>query len=446
MDRAGQHFIEWRAIRMTRLRLHGLRCLAYALLVLALLPCIAEFAFRISAIQAEIQATSERPRWQLVPSVASHHQLAPLQTVRNSPTETTEAVSFKINSFGLRGPEIVLPKPAETLRIVCLGDETIFAASVSDEVLFGARLKAHLQPYTQQVIEVINAGLPDSCPLLSYLQLKHQLLALQADVLIAHFDPSDIADDAKYRRLTDLDSNEVPLVCIHPSLTSTPKIKPLCEHFLCVQWLKREVTGQFGLRDDNILNDVGNAVKRDWKRDLSFANPEQFKSTLRPIDQMSRLTIGLGCRTILAIHPLVDQLVAEASTSQPNEVHAAAEMTSEGVTSARVLHEFEKSSSSRACHIANTLRRVKNPEAAFEDDHRTLTKFGHDIYAYALAETLFEVIPEAWTTPNTNASPAEARGRSQQTSHTESSHSRPSQIQRPTTASESVPDADVNRY
>ena len=446
MDRAGQRFIEWRAIRMTRLRLHGLRCLAYALLVLALLPCIAEFAFRVSAIQAQVQATAERAQWQLVPSPTSHHQLAPLQTVRNLPTETTEAVSFKINSFGLRGPEIVLPKPAETLRIVCLGDETIFAASMSDEVLFGARLKAHLQPYTQQMIEVINAGLPDSCPLLSYLQLKHQLLALQPDVLIAHLDPSDIADNAKYRRLTDLDSNETPLVCIHPSLASTAKIKPLCEHFLCVQWLKREVTGQFGLRDDSVLNDVGSAVKRDWKRDLSYANPEQLKSTLLPIDQMARLTAGMGCRTILAIHPLVDQLVAEASTSHTNEGHDADELTSGGVLSARVLHEFETSSSSRACHIANTLRRVKNPEAAFEDDHRTLTKFGHDIYAYALAETLFEVMPDAWTTPNNSASPAEARGRSQQTSHTESSHLRPSQIQRPTTASESTSDAALNRY
>ncbi len=429
-------------MRMGRLRLHGLRCLAYALLVLALLPCIVEFGFRVAALRAEGQAAVDHAGWQVLPSASIHHQLAPLQRVCGTATGVSEAFSFQTNSLGLRGPEIAVPKPAETLRIVCLGDETILAANLPDEAFFGVRLAAHLQPYTQRKIEVINAGVPESCPLLAYLQVKHQLLALQPDLLIIHFDPSDVSDDARFRTLTDLDTQDAPLVCVHPLLVSTPKIKPLCQHFLCVQWVKKELIHRFGIRDESDVSEPVTLSKRDWRRDRSFSDSDEVAAALKPVEQLARLTSSVGCRTVLAVHPLVEQLLADALADSSSSEDEASSRTAQ----VHALNDFEKTSAATVCRISHTLRRVKDPQAAFEDDYRTLSKFGHDIYAYALAETMFQAMPEAWTTPDSAAPQTSQEGASRQASHAESSASRRSHIQRPSTAAESPAGSGSDRY
>ncbi len=429
-------------MRMGRLRLHGLRCLVYALLVLALLPCIVEFGFRVAALRAEAQATAGHAGWQLLPSAATHHQLAPLQRICGPATETSEAFSFQTNSLGLRGPEVAVPKPSDTLRIVCLGDETILAANLPDEAFFGVRLAAHLQPYTQRKIEVINAGVPESGPLLAYLQVKHQLLALQPDVLIVHFDPSDVGDEARFRRLTDLDPHDVPLVCVHPLLVSTPKIKPLCQHFLCVQWVKKELIHRFGMRDEGDVSEPITLAKRDWRRDRSFTDGAEVTAALKPVEQLARLTAPFGSRTVLAVHPLVEQLLDDALA----DTSSADDDTTSRTAQVHPLNEFEKSSAATVCRISQTLRRVNDPQAAFEDDYRTLSKFGHDIYAYALAEAMFQAMPDAWTTPESAAPQTTREGASRQASHTESSAARTSHIQRPATAAESPAGTSSDRY
>ena len=64
-----------------------------------------------------------------------------------------------INSQGLRGPEYQTEKPANTIRILSLGDSRTFGWGLSDEETYSRRLEHSLQAYVgPDKKEVINAG------------------------------------------------------------------------------------------------------------------------------------------------------------------------------------------------------------------------------------------------------------------------------------------------
>ena len=64
-----------------------------------------------------------------------------------------------INALGLRGPEPVTPRPADTQRILVLGDSAFFGHSVADQETLPYFLEAQLRDAGMKV-EVINAGIP----------------------------------------------------------------------------------------------------------------------------------------------------------------------------------------------------------------------------------------------------------------------------------------------
>ena len=328
--------------------------------------------------------TVPTPRSDSVASVVSspvmHHQLAPLQTRHRASSDDGTDLVFRTNSFGLRGAEVVVPKPPGTFRIVCLGDETVLAEHIPEQLTFCIRLQELLQTQSQSPIEVINAGVPDFCSMLSYLQVKQQLLALQPDVLIAHWDVSDLEDHGRYRRLTEVAADESPLACVHPSLLATPKIKPLCEHFLCVNWLKQRLGGW--------LIEQGDESSSPVDREAASNDPRVLMMSLQPVDQLSQLAEAANCRVVLAVHPLLDQRLAQSTRdANPGNSERPAH---------RALDEFSATTGIPVCHIEATLQRVPQPETAFANDRRSLTRLGHEVYAYALANTLLQRTSGPW--------------------------------------------------
>ena len=67
---------------------------------------------------------------------------------------------IRINSLGTRGPEFQIEKPADTIRILSLGDSRTFGWGLSDEETYSRRLQSLLQEYVgkDKRVEVINAG------------------------------------------------------------------------------------------------------------------------------------------------------------------------------------------------------------------------------------------------------------------------------------------------
>jgi hypothetical protein len=66
----------------------------------------------------------------------------------------------RVNSLGTRGPEFQPAKPAETIRILSLGDSRTFGWGLSEDQTYSARLGQMLQEKvgTGRKVEVINAG------------------------------------------------------------------------------------------------------------------------------------------------------------------------------------------------------------------------------------------------------------------------------------------------
>jgi lysophospholipase L1-like esterase len=70
-----------------------------------------------------------------------------------------DLTTYAINELGLRGPRPAVPRPADTERILLLGDSTWFGFEVDDSATLAVRLEARL---TQRGfgVDVVNAGVP----------------------------------------------------------------------------------------------------------------------------------------------------------------------------------------------------------------------------------------------------------------------------------------------
>jgi lysophospholipase L1-like esterase len=80
-----------------------------------------------------------------------------------SPSQSvaTRGHRYRINAHGLRGKEIVMPKPAGNYRIAFLGDSVTYGGgAVRDEDLFVERVAASLEPLTKPHIEGVNISAP----------------------------------------------------------------------------------------------------------------------------------------------------------------------------------------------------------------------------------------------------------------------------------------------
>jgi len=96
-----------------------------------------------------------------------------------------------INSHGFRGPEIELRKPADTVRIACLGDSTTFGDSATTN---GHTYPAHLERFLRQPargsagnsprVEAINAGVAGYTSLEALIYFETKLLDYQLDATV----------------------------------------------------------------------------------------------------------------------------------------------------------------------------------------------------------------------------------------------------------------------
>ncbi|MFC1682224.1 SGNH/GDSL hydrolase family protein [Nanoarchaeota archaeon] len=97
------------------------------------------------------------------------------------------------NSMGFRGPEIKIPKPEETYRIVAIGGSTTYTIEVKDwKKDFPRQLEKKLkEKYQYQNIEVINAGLGWWTSWESLVNLEFKILDLEPDLIIIYQGTND---------------------------------------------------------------------------------------------------------------------------------------------------------------------------------------------------------------------------------------------------------------
>ncbi len=182
-----------------------------AIVGLAALIALAEVGLRISDLVCSPPAAVTATHPLVVDSWTTGWQLRP-----QSRTSRGVLPEVRTNGWGLRGPELVVPKPAGVFRIALLGDSAVLGLEHADEDLVTAQFQATLQAGTNYAIEVVNAALPTGGPLLLTIHLQRTVLALQPDLVIVQLDPRDWSEDVALRRWIVSDPQGRPLACLPP--------------------------------------------------------------------------------------------------------------------------------------------------------------------------------------------------------------------------------------
>lgn len=388
---------------MSRSRLSGLKHLTCALLALAGMLCAAEAGLRIyDSYTGTMRSADLAEPGLTVRSWWTHHSLKPLQRLQVPEPETQETIDIVTSSHGTRGAEVVVPKPPGVYRILCIGDEITLGADVPEAETFCGRLPALLQGHTQLRVEVVNAGVPGYCPLLSYLQLKHALLALQPDLIVLTFDMTDVADDHRYRRFTQIDDAGVPLACPHPELTGRPpKPDDMTRHCLLARWVKCELarlTGTAGASED--LRDIDAPQGQyAWIKD----NPPDWsvyvRQALEPIEPLGRTAEQVYARLVVVVCPAPWQVSADATSGAA--ARAAAGIPPDTLLTSRapfeVLTTWLRQHNIAACDLSLSFQQAEQPERLFLTNAPRLSRDGHEFVAHHLAAYLLQTIPGIWT-------------------------------------------------
>ncbi len=370
--------------------------LLFAVLLIGLLPCVAEVWLRWQEFRAGRPLLSADPRDELVvPSWLTHHQVKPVRSITGTNPDTGETFETQTNSFGLRGVEPTIPKPDGMLRVVVLGDETIFGLDVADQDTFTARLEKLLQAAYRRPVEVINAGVPGDCPLIAALRLKHELLSLNPDLVICHFDMSDVAEDYSYRRFATLGHGDEPLACPHPLLE-----KPAAgvsqqwgDHFLLAKWGQRQLAKFWRQkRPDEPTDDIDHPLgKFAWLADKPPASwTPHIQQALASLGDLSRVTAAGPSRLLVITCPTPWQVSATASSGEGVREEAGVP-TDEFYRSTlpfQLLAQAAKARGLTLCDASEEFRRQANPDRLFFNNAPRLSAAGHELYAILVAKFL----------------------------------------------------------
>lgn len=383
---------------MVRRTLRFLKPLGIALLILALVPCVVEFALRVVWCRRELTVDRESNRVALVRSWHTFHELEPLQKTEIAVPDA-EPVELRTNSLGLRGAEIADPKPPGVFRIVCLGDEAILGPELNESELLTRILQDELQQRSRVSIEVINAGVPSYCPLLSYLQFRHRLEGLDPDLIVAHFDPSDVFDDRRFRRLTDLGPGERPLVCTHPDLLTDPMTKPLSESFLTLRLGERFLAKWLSSDSGSDLSRADNPRSRyAWLADDRGDWALQVGLALSAYEHLAEFCRDADIRLLLASHPAPWQVSTTAARGaripEQNGIYPGALF--ELVEPLERVHEFARSRNLILCDVTGSFRNASTPDLLFQETTHGFSPLGHRLYADQLAAAILLSVDGPW--------------------------------------------------
>ena len=386
---------------MIRSRLRWLKHLTLALITLVMLAVGSEVALRIAEYRQQGTVSSYDTDGFLIPSDVNYHRIRPLQKVSRKHPDTEEVIEFSINSMGLRGKEYTIPKPTGVYRILCLGGETVLAQEMQDEDTFCVRLEKLLQKQTQLKVEVINAGVPDASPLMSYLHLRHSLLGLQPDLILFHFDMSDVADDHALRRFTQISDSGVPLCSMHPLFEEINAPERLESHFIVYRYLLRWlgdywVENQPAGLDRDIDTPQGKFL---WLEDHPPDWSVYVRQTLEPIQNIQQVSEGTYSRFILATYPKPWQV---SESAMGGEQARSSLGVREGVQySSRfpfeLLETYAKQLNLPYCDTSPVFQRIQDPDRYFLENVPQFSREGHALYARELALYIMKEIPGIWS-------------------------------------------------
>ena len=97
------------------------------------------------------------------------------------------------NSLGFRGEEIIIPKPENEYRIVCIGGSTTYTTDVDNyKYSYPYLMEEKLKNMGYSNIKVINAGVGNADTWYSLINLEFRVLDLDPDMIIVYHGDNDV--------------------------------------------------------------------------------------------------------------------------------------------------------------------------------------------------------------------------------------------------------------
>jgi hypothetical protein len=371
--------------------------LVYAVLTLIVGVCVLEVALRGRSLYQSIhRGPMETQDDSGFPCPVAYRVLLPRSTLTHRSAESGRSVEIRLNNFGLRGPDIVVPKPAGVFRIVCLGDESTLGWDVAEEDAFPRQLERLLAEQVGSPIEVINAAQPGHCPLLSLAWSKYRLLGLQADLVILCCHVNDPADDRRYRPLARFADNGCLIAVGHPAAGSDggDVMGAVQREFLLVRHTAT-------LLEKSLLVDRADSEPVDlWMDPPEQSSPTSgpLRQAWEPLAELRELCAAIPADFVAAVVPNA-RLESGGSRAGPTNELAASitsgtgrslqstDLTVESV--AQLAFEAERLKIP-FLEASRELARLSPADASFVRSSGELSAAGHGLFARILAAALLE--------------------------------------------------------
>ncbi|MBL8818131.1 MAG: SGNH/GDSL hydrolase family protein [Planctomyces sp.] len=337
----------------------------------------------------------------LKPSAIRHHELLPGATLQMTSASGRQA-RIRIGPAGFRessdGSESrpSAGRNGNRFRILFLGDDTVFGTGVDQQYTVTSLLQELLSKRLDTEVEVINAGVPGYCPLLSALQYREQGRDLKPDLVILHFDMTDIADDACYRRLL-IQNGEISH-CVHSSLKEddsgrTPErdsfwkseLRRSALARLTIDHVQEALEGRSAATATTDAGDSAFAWLSDDPPDMRL----QVRHALEPIQLVKQLADESGAKFLLTSTPIHWQIVSSdvyPELTKQERVSGVTPYSSQ--LPSEVLKQF---CSDRGIRLLDCRQAFSQSEAGiklFSRGHLTPSEIGMALYAKQIADFL----------------------------------------------------------
>ena len=248
----------------------------------------------------------------LRPDPNRHHSMVPTSYSRIEQSEFSYIQ--RVNNLGMRGQDATLAKPANTFRILMLGDSFTMGKGVHDDETWSVLTERALNEKAAACggphIQVLNGGVDSYAPILSLIELR-ELRATTPDVVVEDLDVTDLVQEQAYRHMGSFAADGMPLrvhavTMTNPSLTDRVRTW-IDKHLVFTRFIFVSIDKMFHY--GNV--DVGTRV-------ITLADPEIVNYTLAgdtvdrrhewadifdSIDRMKKLSDTLHAAFVLSIYP-----------------------------------------------------------------------------------------------------------------------------------------------
>jgi hypothetical protein len=127
---------------------------------------------------------------------------------------------FKTNRLGFRGPEIQVPKPARTFRVVILGSSNTLGHGVDNDAVYTRRIEYDLDRWSGADIhfEVVNLAVSGDSPTQRLLRLQTEVERLQPDWILSDVTVLDYSLEELHLQWVVANGIEVPFDFVREAL------------------------------------------------------------------------------------------------------------------------------------------------------------------------------------------------------------------------------------